>query len=240
MLYASDVPSAAKLSQLDTIPGSNDGRPGLEKHLAALRQLLKKGVLHVQVHSATASGKSRLLPSEMAYRLPGRGKLLVLTTSTVDVTGMHADASVRSCFRMGRRKGGGAPWEQSWIVFATAGLAARWYASEGGRLWSPYSGVMFDEIDQMERCPEYAQLWESARQEAATRSLLVLGASATYSGEMKKTLTEQGAAWIECSERPFPLEQFVMEVPTQDELYPGVRHLLASLQGRNLTSLRRK
>ena len=74
MLYASDVPSAAKLSQLDTIPGSNDGRPGLEKHLDALRQLLKKGVLHVQVHSATASGKSRLLPSEMAYWLPGRGR----------------------------------------------------------------------------------------------------------------------------------------------------------------------
>ena len=86
-------------------------------------------------------------------------------------------------------------------------------------MWHSYSGVMFDEIDQMERDPGYAQLWESARQEAAKRKLLLLGASATYSDDMKQTLSEQGAAWIECRDRPFPVEQFVMQVPTQGDLY---------------------
>ena len=83
MLYASGVPSAAKLSQLDTIPGSNDGRPGLEKHLDALRQLLKKGVLHVQVHSAIASGKPRLIPSEVANLFPGHFRFILGTAQNV-------------------------------------------------------------------------------------------------------------------------------------------------------------
>ena len=237
MIYESDVPSTAKLSQLNTVPGSDDGHPGLSRYMPVLRRLVRDGALHVQVNAATASGKSRLVPSEVANLLSEWGKLLVLTPFTVDVTGMQAAATCPSCFRMGGKREGGQPWHCSRIVFATSGLASRWYASQGGGLWRPFSGVLFDEVNQMERDPGYAQLWESARQEAAERKLLVLGASATYSGDMKQTLSEQGAAWIECHDRPFPVEQFVMEVPTQGDLYPAVRHLVRSLLGRNLTSL---
>ena len=126
MLREADVPSTATLSQLETIPGSDDGLPGLRRHLPAFRRLLSNGARHVQVDSATASGKSRLIPSEAAALLPRGEKLLVLTPSTVDVTGMQTDATCPSCFRMGGQRKGGDPWNRSRIVFATAGLAARW------------------------------------------------------------------------------------------------------------------
>ena len=67
----------------------------------------------------------------------------------------------------------GVDYDRSKIVFATAGLAARWYASKGYYMWHNYGGVLFDEIDQMAMDPEYATLWESARQEATRRKLLV-------------------------------------------------------------------
>ena len=79
MLYASDVPPAARLPQLDTMPGGNDGRLGLIQYLPLLRQLLKNGVLHVQVHSAIASGKSRLIPSEVANLFPGQFRFILGT-----------------------------------------------------------------------------------------------------------------------------------------------------------------
>ena len=238
MIDASDLPATATLAQLDTVPGSKDAfPPALVRHIHKLRGLVTAGARHVQVHAATASGKSRLIPSETANLLPEQEKLLVLTQSTVDITGIQADAWIPSCYRMGRGRAGGKRWRASRIVFATAGLANRWYASEGSMMWHSYSGVMFDEIDQMERDPGYAQLWESARQEAAKRKFLLLGASATYSDDMKQTLSEQGAAWIECHDRPFPVEQFVMQVPTQGDLYPAVKHLVKSLLGRKLTSL---
>ena len=83
MLYASDVPPAAKLPQLDTMPGSNDGRLGLIRHLPLLCQLLKNGVLHRQMHSATASGKSRLIHSEVANLFPGRIRFILGTAQNI-------------------------------------------------------------------------------------------------------------------------------------------------------------
>ena len=109
MIYESDVPSTAKLSQLNTVPGSNDGRPGLLRYMPVLRDLVRDGALHVQLHAATASGKSRLVPSEVAKLLPDWAKLLVLTPSTVDVMDMQVDATCPSCFRMGGRRKGGQP-----------------------------------------------------------------------------------------------------------------------------------
>ena len=45
---------------------------------------------------------------------------------------------------------------------------------------------------------------------------MVIGASATYSFEMIQNLNAQGAEWIECLERPFSVEQFLLEVSVQD------------------------
>lgn len=45
---------------------------------------------------------------------------------------------------------------------------------------------------------------------------MVIGASATYGETMKQELTEQGANWIECAERPFSVQQFVLQVATQE------------------------
>ena len=45
---------------------------------------------------------------------------------------------------------------------------------------------------------------------------MVIGASATYGDAMKQNLTEQGAKWIECAERPFSVQRYVLDVPTQE------------------------
>jgi hypothetical protein len=83
-------------------------------------------------------------------------------------------------------------------------------------MWRGVTAVIFDEIDQMAVDPGYASLWDSARQVAEARRLLVIGASATYSSKKKKKLNDQGAQWIECLERPFSVEQFLLEIAVQD------------------------
>ena len=83
-------------------------------------------------------------------------------------------------------------------------------------MWSGFTAVIFDEIDQMAVDPGYASLWDSARQVAEARHLLVIGASATYSPEMIEKLNDQGAKWIQCVERPFSVEQFLLEIAVQD------------------------
>ena len=88
--------------------------------------------------------------------------------------------------------------------------------SYGEDMWNGFTAVIFDEIDQMAGDPGYASLWDSARQVAEARPLLVIGASATYSSEMIQNLNAQGAEWIECLERPFSVEQFLLEVAVQD------------------------
>ena len=83
-------------------------------------------------------------------------------------------------------------------------------------MWRRFTAVIFDEIDQMAVDPGYASLWDSARQVADTRLLLLIGASATYSSAMIHNLNAQDAKWIRCLERPFSVEQFLLEVSVQD------------------------
>ena len=72
-----------------------------------LRKLIHKDCRHIQVHGTTGCGKSRLLPSVVAEEVHLQGQTLVLTTSTVDVTGMQKDAWESSCYRMGDGRYGG-------------------------------------------------------------------------------------------------------------------------------------
>ena len=60
-------------------------------------------------------------------------------------------------------------YDRSQIVFASTGLAARWYATQGEHMWNTYGAVVFDEIDQMSKDPGYALLWESASKEHLRR-----------------------------------------------------------------------
>jgi hypothetical protein len=79
----------------------------IAKHIPDLRKLIRKGCRHIQVHGTTGCGKSRILPSIVAEEVQLQGKTLVLTTSTVDVTGMQKDAWLSSCYRMGDGRYGG-------------------------------------------------------------------------------------------------------------------------------------
>jgi len=47
-------------------------------------------------------------------------------------------------------------------------------------------------------------------------AIMVIGMSATYSEDMKQDLTAQGATWIECFQRPFSVQLFLLEVSVQD------------------------
>ena len=75
--------------------------------MLAYRKLIRNGRCHIQVHGTTGCGKSRQVPSVTAEEVSYRGQTIVLTTSTVDVTGMQHDAWVPSCYRMGDRLSGG-------------------------------------------------------------------------------------------------------------------------------------
>ena len=105
-----------------------------------------------------------------------RYKLLVVTKSTVDVIGMQQHTRMPSCYRMGRKRQGGCSFYQAKIVFVTDGLLLRWYASQGAEAFRAYDGIFFDEMDQMERNPEYALLWEIAVKVNSRRKLHISGA----------------------------------------------------------------
>ena len=84
-----------------------------------LRRLLRAGYRLLQVDATTGSGKSREVPSVVSEEMFWESnrfsdsRLLVLTTSTVDVTGMHKDAWRASCYRMGGGIEGGEPFDRS-------------------------------------------------------------------------------------------------------------------------------
>jgi len=84
-----------------------------------LRRLLRAGYRHMQVDATTGSGKSREVPSVVSEEMFWESnrfsdsRLLVLTTSTVDVTGMHKDTWCASCYRMGGGIEGGEPFDRS-------------------------------------------------------------------------------------------------------------------------------
>ena len=242
MIRSSDLPAGASLTQHATLPGAGLGCPALEKHIHRFWDLLREGQQHIQFNCATATGKSRIIPSATVEFFERANyyhfKLLVLTPSSVDVQGMQQwahDKGHASGYFMGDDQHGGRSKERSKIVFATVGLVCKWYACKGERLWSRYDAVLFDEINQMEHDPGYASLYESARR--CDKNLLIMGASATYSAAMEQKLGEQGASWIRCAERPYPTQQFVVEVPTFAEVYPAVNFLVKSLYDRNKTSL---
>ena len=88
-----------------------------------LQRLLRAGYCHIQVDGTTGSGKSREVPSVVSEEMFWESerfsdsRLLVLTTSTVDVTGMQKAAWCASCYRMGGGIEGGEHFDRSHCQF---------------------------------------------------------------------------------------------------------------------------
>ena len=54
---------------------------------------------------------------------------------------------------------------------------------------------------------------------------------------MKKALTEQDAEWIRCPDRPYSTEVFEVDVPTDNDVYLAMVHLVKSIYSKDLTCL---
>ena len=214
MLEASDIPSVASWHRLDDLPGGG-GRIPLEARRGEIRRAVRQSSVII-LDVATGTGESKVAPSEIQQGLASvdrnNATLSVLTTLTIDVVDMHNESTVPSCYRMGGTRHGGVPLDRAWIVFATAGLAFQWYASEGTGFLRRYGCVFFDEVADAERSPEYAILWEVAHRISQTRSypLKLAAASATMSTRMKDVFDRLNARWIVCHSRPYVAERYVI------------------------------
>jgi HrpA-like RNA helicase len=235
MLLESDVPSSATLQRLDGIPGGNGGEPALVHRVPELRALLQDWSRLVVIDAATGTGKTRVVPSEIQHEV--QGPVLALTTTTVDVESMQSQTKCPSHYRMGGGREGGAHIDDAKIFITTAGLAARWYASNGEQFLGRYKAVFFDELSQMEHDPMYALLWEVALQQRRTRRLVVVGAGATLSQCLKDRLDDLGAVWLHCHDRPYPVQRNLVSVPNMDLLYQAIAHIASLLFARRETSL---
>ena len=124
---------------------------------------------------------------------------------------MYKHAVVPSCYRMGGKRKGGVRLRSAKIVFATAGLAVKWYASDGCEFLEWYGGVFFDEVADAERDPEYSLLWTVAHRVSRRRdhSLKLVAGSATLSDRMMKIFSSLDAQRVECHVRPFPIQRYV-------------------------------
>ena len=225
LIQSEDFPRYAKIVKEELVAGTSDGRPALERHAEEVSEAVKRCATTqkcVIIDAATASGKSKVVPDtayEAMKTVNPELKLLVVTTSSVDVMSMQKSTRNRSCWRSGNDLSGGEKWNDSTIVFTTFGLAVRWYGDRGKYWLDEYGGILFDEMDQMEKNPEYASLWEFARIEKQRRPFALIGASATLSKEMQERVNQQGAEWIRCRERPFPVESYTIEILAEEDRF---------------------
>ena len=102
MLQPSDIPSYADRISCDVVPGGSGGAPGLLKQMDTLREHVRAGDQTIMIQKATATGKSRNIPDELQAAI--RGRLLVVTTTTVDVVGMQSCTTCSSRYRMGHKR----------------------------------------------------------------------------------------------------------------------------------------
>ena len=235
----SDWPTYALCTELSEVPGTN-GKIAMQQYLPQFRKLLERGHDTIMIDAATASGKSREVPSALANFL--YGKVLVMTPSTVDVKGMHNDCKWHySCYRMGGGLRDGCTWKKAKIVFATVGLVENWHAKHGLACFDDFDGIFFDEMDTMETDASYALLWDAAlearRRRAASASARLVGASATFSEALRARLNDACAKWICCPERPYPVQQYTLQVPTRDQIWTAAAHVAKVSFQRQRTSL---
>ena len=218
----------------------------------------------LMVEAATGSGKSVVLPAmiqKYMEQVTGESrkyrkcdysqwdrkhhwprKLLVLNPSTIDIRNVYKaalDRDVPSCFRMGYKCQGreiAGVRDSSKIVFATVGIAAKWYACHGAKYFDEFGGVICDEMHKMESDVRYALLWELFLNIRQHRDFVLVGATATFSEQMTTQLRHLNCKWVHCAERRWPLQRFTVKVPNR-ELYPAIVYTVRQLIRRDQTCL---
>lgn len=206
-----------------------------------------QGLLHHDppgglIFAATGAGKSKFLPSALVRMLRENPelfaghKLLVFTTSSVDVEDMNARAIEPSCFRYGEQEGGSS-WVEANIVFVTSGLGARWYASSGIDLYAPFSCVLFDEIGDAERHCDYALLYEAAVKVREQRHFPIVLASSVPGPCLTDLAAKENIPVVRCPLRPYELQHFVIELADGADLVEAVVNNAHMLYAEGHTSL---
>ena len=144
LVSASDVPSEYDLIPLrrSTDSSSQQRRTNDFRKVDEILVRCKKRIV---IEAPTRSGKSRKCPNviisymiRMGYHRP----LLVLTSATIDVVDMQEACKYSSMYRLGGGRRSRKPPECE-CVYASIGLATRWYANEGTKCFDQWGGFFF-------------------------------------------------------------------------------------------------
>ena len=245
MLRLSDVPQGSCFRRLEDIPG-NDGKLSLVECLLEAERVVKEKHDIIFLLGATGCGKSKILPEKYEMFLQQlsdfRGKLLVLTTAAKDVEDMYMKCSTPAHYRIGDGIRGGVAWDSARIIFATVGLACKWYASDGPRFLACFGAVLFDEFGTIERNADYSLLYEVVHGEQLHRKgtrypLYIFLSAAAMSERLTETVNTLGAVKLECPKRPHRLELYEVDVGSFPQVYEAIAMCAVVLLRRNCTSL---
>ena len=245
MLQSTDVPPGSTFRRLNDIPG-NDGKLSLVECLPEIERVVNTKPDNIFLLGATGCGKSKILPEEYEKYLRQlndfRGKLLVLTTAAKDVENMFEYCSTPSHFRIGDNIQGGVSWSNARIIFATVGLAFKWYANNGARFLDCFGAILFDEFGTIERNADYSLLYEVVEKEQVLRKesyypFFIFLSAATLSERLFETVNLLGAVRLECPKRPHLLELYEVDVCSSPQVYEAISMCAVELLRRNCTSL---
>jgi hypothetical protein len=224
------------LSRIADVPG-NDGKFAVEECFPEVERFIVDGKKLCLFLGATGCGKSKVLPEEIAKQLSKHShwsKLLVLTTAAKDVEDMNKKCKQPSHYRTGAGQGGDSDWTSAHVVFATVGLASRWYAGSGLNAFGDFGAVLLDEFGSVERDVEYSFIFEvmleiQARHEKKGWPFPIFMCTATMSDRLADTVDQMHPTRIECPKRPFPLERYQVDMESLSALYDAMATCAAKL-----------
>ena len=228
MLQLGDV--VPGIVRLNDVPG-NDGEFAVKESVPEVEGFIQKRKTLGLFLGATGCGKSKYLPAAYAALMAKNkhpGQLLVLTTAAKDVEDMHAHCAKKEpChFRIGGGIRGGCKWGKASVVFATVGLASRWYAFGGLKFFHCFGAVLLDEFGTVERDIEYSFIFEVMCKIQAQRPtclpFFILMCTATMSERLTRAVDMLGPSKIECPRRPYPLERYQVEMESFPAMYEAI------------------
>ena len=241
LVSASDVPSEYALIPLRRSTDSSS-QQRKTNDFREVDEILVRCKRRIVIEAPTGSGKSRKCPNviisymiRMGYHRP----LLVLTSATIDVVDMQKACRYPSMWKLGGRKRS-IRTPDCECVYASIGLAIRWYASEGTKCFDQWGGVFFDELHEAESDLEYSLLWEAAyrhSQAYGNEGFLLFGATATLSAELRVRLQEYAVTFIACGHKPYNVDMFKLQVPRIKDIYDTMGSTCVRLLARGHTVL---
>ena len=123
-------------------------------------EALSNGKERLIVEAPTGSGKLQRCPTVITKYMRSVGyqkPLLVLSSAITDVVGMQESCKYPWMYRLGGRKRSIEPPECH-CVYASLGLAAHWFASDGMTCFAWWSGIFFNELHEAEYDMEFSLL----------------------------------------------------------------------------------